>query len=65
VTLPELLALTRYWRRRPPVHVAVAAYLGVSTATAAPRTVSAETLAELGAMAGPPLAKLQPRARMQ
>ena len=29
MTLFELRALTRYWRRTPPVHVSVAAYLGI------------------------------------
>jgi hypothetical protein len=65
VTLPELVALTRYWRKRPPVHVSVAAYLGIGAKDAPARQVSAETLAELGAIAGPALPKFQPRARMQ
>ena len=28
LTLPRLKALRRYWRKHPPVHLLVAAYLG-------------------------------------
>jgi hypothetical protein len=29
MTLPRFLALSRYWAKHPPVHLMVAAYLGI------------------------------------
>lgn len=34
VDLPRLAALNTYWDNHPPVHVMVAAYLGIKPATA-------------------------------
>jgi hypothetical protein len=29
LTVPRLMALNRYWANHPPVHIMIAAYLGV------------------------------------
>lgn len=51
--LPSLGAFTRYWKRHPPVHVLVAAYLGVESADEPPQQrppPDAAALEELMAM---------------
>jgi hypothetical protein len=43
MVLPEMMALFRYWRDHPPVHVMVAAWLGVGPRDAAePTEIEAE-----------------------
>jgi hypothetical protein len=43
---PDYLRLARYWRRQPPVHLMVAAYLGVK----APRETGAKPQFDFGAL---------------
>ncbi len=31
LTIPRYLAMARYWRAHPPVHLMVAGYLGIKT----------------------------------
>lgn len=71
MTLLDLKALTAYWRRRPPVHIAVSAYLGYgkgggsSTAPASPNSGEGATAMEaVAALLGPPTEKFRPPARM-
>ncbi|WP_148293732.1 hypothetical protein [Azospirillum sp. B4] len=49
-TLPRYHALWRYWRRHPPVHLMVAAYLGIKPDEPSP--VDEIGLADLLAMFG-------------
>ena len=48
MVLPEMMALFRYWQAHPPVHVMVAAYLGVGAKDAAELTEIEEKLAAAG-----------------
>jgi hypothetical protein len=59
--LHELAALTRYWRKYPPVHIAVAGYLGLnkSKQQATPQTKD-EVMRELSTVAGPARATFVP-----
>jgi hypothetical protein len=61
LTLPRLASLYRYWREAPPVAESVAAFLGIRTTDASPRSESAQPLtnAEVvrGTRADPRLAK--------
>jgi hypothetical protein len=70
VTLHDLRGLTAYWRRSPPVHLSVAAYLGIGGASGSggvqpPPADPDTTKAELASVAGPPRVKFVPPARMQ
>ncbi|MEC4589499.1 hypothetical protein VPG91_00725 [Nitrospirillum amazonense] len=49
-TLPRYQALWRYWRRNPPVHLMVAAYLGIKSG--GPPPADETGLADLLAMFG-------------
>jgi hypothetical protein len=50
VTLPQLAELDRFWRENPPLHVMVAAYLGVS-GKAAGATTNEQDMGEFLAVA--------------
>lgn len=65
MTLPELGALARYWKRNPPVHIAVAAYLGLGKADAPKRSLSTGDLQQVAGMFGPSKGTFKPPARMQ
>lgn len=58
----ELAALTRYWRKYPPVHVAVAGYLGLNKPgkQAASAQTKDEVMRELSTVAGPARATFVP-----
>ena len=50
MTLPEVAELTDYWATHPPVHIALAAFLGIKGRRHPRTTSSADTLlSELGA----------------
>lgn len=65
MTLPELAALTRYWKRAPPVHVSVASYLGVGgRGEPAKRKLTDSDLGQVAALFGESRGKFRPPARM-
>lgn len=47
VDLPRLTALSGYWRRHPPMHIMVAAYLGVGDKPARERDEDGTSLFDL------------------
>lgn len=65
MTLPELRALTGYWRQRPPVHVAVAAYLGLNKAEAPKRQLTDGDLSQVTSLFGQSRGTYKPPARWQ
>ena len=43
MTIPRLLEMSEYWKKRPPLHEMVAAYLGITkSGVARPDSVSAD-----------------------
>ena len=40
MTLPRFTALSAYWRNYPPVHISVAAYLGINKSDDEPKAQS-------------------------
>ena len=53
VDVPRLAAMSAYWEDYPPLHVMVAAYLGIGKAADAPAQTSDAQIEELMAMAAP------------